>query len=554
MVPAPAARAMKTKLRALHFVGAALLFAACTSKTVAEPTAGGIPVIDAPPDNEPAVQDQPGEVDQYLKSLPYLPVSDPKPKTELPCDGACPAPIQDGDYYCTYKHYTETAQFDRFVAFQPNSATLWPGDVVRGKEAQDGLLTPVGVELAPVTFSISLENIAASPVGHMDKPSLSAFRDARNAILASELTGVTPATFEFEITEIHSASDLALAVGGGIKWPGGSSLAGSFDFSTNEKTTKVLVNFVQSYYTIDVDTPVKPSAFFGPNVTVAELKKFVDTTSPPLYVQSITYGRRVLFTVETNEKVENIKAALKAAYKGAIKADAKVSTEYQQMLSKSNIKAFVYGGSGTAATGAVGGLEGLLDYIKQGGDYSKDSPGAPIAYKLAYLDNAVAKLAFTTEYTEQQCEKTRATLRIELIGFQHVSGDDTGENVELTGELKLRYPTPNAPVNSCDEGGAVATVWSLPGGHVSFKKTTTYKPANPIVVYVHDVPVGDTQNICLSSHMLEVDWPNELSADDDMGTVSQLINAKQGWSGDRVLHMYGKGSLAVDVLAHIDVQ
>ncbi len=183
-------------------------------------------------------------IDEYVNGIADLVLPTAQSKTEVACqDASCPKDGQEGDQFCIYKHYAETAHYDKFVAFQPNSATLWPGVVVKGYDAQEGLLTPVGVALAPVTFSVSLENIANSPVGHMDVPSLSAFRDARNAILAGGVTGATPASLDFDIIEVNSMSQIAVALGAGINWPGGPEIAGSFDFSSSNKKTKILVNF-----------------------------------------------------------------------------------------------------------------------------------------------------------------------------------------------------------------------------------------------------------------------------------------------------------------------
>ena len=43
-------------------------------------------------------------------------------------------------------------------------------------------------------------------------------------------------------------------------WPGGPDISASFDFNSATQKTKVLVNFTQAYYTIDVDTPTSPAA------------------------------------------------------------------------------------------------------------------------------------------------------------------------------------------------------------------------------------------------------------------------------------------------------
>ncbi len=496
-------------------------------------------------------------IDEFINGIPDLVLPSAQTKTEIDCkDASCPKDGQEGDSFCHYRRFTETVHFEKFVAFQPNSATLWPGLIVRGQDAQEGLLTPLGAKLAPVVFSVSLENIANSPVGEMEDPSLSSFRDARNAILEGGVTGATPAALDFNVIELHSESQLSTALGAGLNWPGGPEIAASFDFSSTEQKTKILVNLTQAYYTIDEDAPTTPKDFFDPSVTVDDLKPLIEEGSPPLYIQSITFGRRVIFSVETNSSATDIKAALEATYKGAVNVNAKVSAEHQKMLSSSSIRAFVIGGAGGEATGAISGFEGLISYIKNGGNYSKDSPGAPIAYKLAYLDNEVTKMAFTTEYSEKECNKNQGDLQAEMVSIKHVAGDDVGGNIEFYGNVTLRYPVSKNGVISCASGGKVADLWRLDeGSWVTMPEYSTWKPDAPMSVDLNGVPLGDTQKICLHAEIIDEDYStNELTSDDTYGAVDQLISFKNGWDGEHVLHLHGTGQNAVDVTVKLSIK
>lgn len=487
-------------------------------------------------------------IDDFVDGLGHLEVADAQPKTEAECVD-CPADGQEGDSFCNYRRYTETEQFDRFVAFQPNSATLWPGAVLRGADAEVGLLTPVGVDLAPVTFSVSLENIDGSPVGHMETPTLSSFRDERNRILAADVTGATPAKLDFEMERVHEASQLSIALGASASWPGYGDIAASFDFESQERRTKILVNFTQAYYTIDVDTPLRPADFFGAGTSVDELAAYVGADNPPMYVQSITYGRRVIFSIETSESVENIEAALSATYSGVAEAQLDVAVEHKQVLEEARIRAFVYGGSGSDATAVIDGYEGLEAYIRRGGDYAKDSPGAPIAYKLAYLDNAVTKLAFTSEYAERDCAKNRGRLRVSLEQLDHLGGGDgLGSNIELYGYLAVRAPVRGQDVVSCGEGGEVIAVWELATGQwLSFQQFSSWTPPSEISVAIDEVAMGEEQQLCIGTHIYENDdEAGELSANDDFGYDDRLITF-DGWNGTHVLQARGSGDRAVDV-------
>lgn len=496
-------------------------------------------------------------IDKFIDELNDLVLPDTQSKTLTDCTGdMCPKDAQEGDSFCSYKHYAETVHYDKFVAFAPNSATLWPGVVVRGADAQEGLLTPIGVKLAPMTFSVSLENIANSPVGHLEEPSLSTFRDARNAILAGGVTGATAASLDFDVQEIHSQSQIATALGAGVNWPGGGAITASFDFNSSDKKTKILVNLTQAYYTIDVDSPTTPKDFFDASVTVDDLKPYADDKSPPLYVQSITFGRRVLFSVESDETAESIKAALEATYKGAVDVTAKVTAEQQKALQSSTIRAFVIGGAGGEATGAINGFEGLVTYVKNGGNYSKDSPGAPIAYKLAYLDNTATQLAFTTEYSERECTKNQGAMHVDLVSFNHLSGTDVGGNIEFYGYVTARVPTLNNGVLSCTKGGKEVDLWRYnEGTWLTMPELTTWKPTNPIFLDLNNVKFGKGQAICLAGHLWDEDYSTgELTSDDDFGGDEQLIQYENGWEGEHVLQLRGPGNAAVDVTIAITLK
>lgn len=504
--------------------------------------------------DKPATETDDLTLDEYIRSLPDLALAAAQPKTEVECSsGLCPVEGQEGDSYCSYTSFAETGHFDKFIAFQPNSATLWPGAVVRGKDAEQGVLSPIGVELAPVTFSLSLENIEGSPVGEMPEPSLSSFREERNRILSHDITGATPAALDFQVTEVNSESQLSLALGASVSWPGGADIAASFDFASQEKRTKLLVNFTQAYYTIDVDTHARPSDFFDPSVTVEDVEPWADAVSPPLYVQSITYGRRVIFSIETSEEASEVEAALLATYSTAVNVSVDVSAEQRRILEESSIRAFVIGGSGTDATGAIHGFEGLVEYIENGGDYSKDSPGAPIAFKLAYLDNAVTKFAFTSEYSERDCNRNRGLIHAELRQLEHISGGDVGGSIELFGDIVLRHPVENGGVQSCDEGGDVVAIWSLPeGSFMKIPKGEVWSPNNPMAVEVEDVPFGPDEKICLSVELWEDD--GFFSADDSFGTDQLMIGYEQGWEGTHILMPRGEGENAIDVLVDISLR
>ena len=352
----------------------------------------------------PAI-DHSDEVDQWILSLGHLQIDPIEAAHEIDCDPmtmSCPNPWSDGDHTCNLQYYEETEQFDTFLALQPDSPALWPGAILRGGDAGQGTLSLVGLERAPATFSLSLENLEAAPLATMDSPSLSAFRAARNEILASGLHGSTPAQISYEISQVSTRSELSIHIGASVDWAGVLDFDAMFGFDDGQYQNRYLFDFTQAYYTVDLDTPSRPSDVFQDSVSVDDLKTYVGVDDPPMYVQSVVYGRRVLFAIESDHSLQDIVAAMDAAISGIVNLEGDVDAT--DTIESSKITAGILGGDGEAAAKTIEGIDELVDYIETGGNYSADSPGAPIAYRLAYLDNATGKLSLTAQYSQTVCQ------------------------------------------------------------------------------------------------------------------------------------------------------
>jgi len=485
------------------------------------------------------------DIDQYVSDAGRLSVAEEQPKTEVACDLECLQPEQEGDNLCSYRKFTQTSRYDQFVALQPNSATLWPGNVVSGRGASMGMLTPLGLPLAPVTLSISLEGIRGKAGGTIADPNLFTFRQLRNEILASGVRGNTPAAIDLQINEVHSFSDVGVKIGAGVSWPGGGKVAGSFDFSSSNKKTKVLVDFVQAYYTIDVNAPLRPSAFFLKNVRAEDVNKVVSRDNPPVYIQSITYGRRVIFTVESEQSSTAIEAAIKAAYNAkAVEGDVDVEAGMKKTLDESSIQAFILGGSGEDAVGAVAGFQGVIEYIRNGGNYSKDSPGMPIAYKLAYLDNTVTQLAFSTEFAERSCTRNRGPLKATLDSITHVGGDD----LKLYGGIVLGVSKVGNESKDCGEGEDYV-LWQLYSNQwQTIPHLGTWRPQFPIEIQIQDAKYGKGTEMCLMGKLYNSNADSWFDKEDDeLNEVMKSVYSGERWDGLYTIQFRGRGDLGADV-------
>ncbi len=479
----------------------------------------GDPAQDFP---EVPVSDDADEIDAYIRTLPLLP-SEPPGVAE----GTRTAPQRVGDYQCITQNLAETRQFDRIVAYAANSDSLWPGAIVAGESVYSGLFSQVGFERRPLRISISLENLVGAKSAALEHPSLSSYREAVTSILASEIDGATPANIYSEIEEIHSDQQLALALGAQVSWLGSAaSIAASFDWSQQQTKSRYVVKYTQAYYTVDLDAPARPSDFLAASVGLDDVKARLAETNPPLYVASVTYGRMVVFTFESEYSAEEMGAALEFAYSGGVDVSGDVSVTYKDIISKSKITAFILGGSGGEAARTIDSYAALIEFIKAGGNYSKASPGAPIAYKLNYLrDNSPGRLSLTTDYELKECERVSQKVKVTLKSVRVESdGGDAGDNLELYGRIWA-------------QGTTGATLFDKgTGNYVVINEGQTWPQGQFVSEAIIEVKPQGGQVIQLGADLTDYD---PVTANDHMGR--DLVNAafEAGWRRDISILMTG---------------
>ncbi len=406
-------------------LGLALSLAGCDDQGSARsPTTGALPPSDDGGSTTDAPEPEPGstgdidettggetpadhdELDAFILGLGKLNIDPVASKHQIACDPnamECLSPWTQGELTCNQVYFSETAHLDSFIAIVPDSPALWPGALLRAGEMVGGVLSPIGLERSAGTFSLSLENLNASPKATMESPSLSEFRDLRAAMLQEGTNGNTAAQISYEIHKVFSKSQFALQIGADVNWSGIIDVDAMYDFEEGEFANKYLIDFTQTYYTADLDTPARPSDLFGEFVDVQDAQLYMGVGDPPMYMQSVSYGRRVLFAIESNDTLEIMVAAIDAAFGDGI-AGVEVDAESQDVINAAKITATVIGGNAEDAVQTILGPEQMIQYILEGGNYSAESPGVPIAYKAAYLDNSPARLSLTAIYPEIQCE------------------------------------------------------------------------------------------------------------------------------------------------------
>jgi thiol-activated cytolysin len=466
---------------------------------------------------------QQDDIDAYIRSLPYLPVDPPQV-----ISGATSEARRDGDYQCTTENLRETRQYDRIVAYAANSDSLWPGALVSAESVLSGLFTQIVLPRQPATISVSLENLGGGKSATIAEPSLSAYRNALASILDAEITGSTPANLYSEIEQVHSEEQLNMALGIQASWGlGVASVKSSFSFSNQQIRSRYVVRYTQTYYTVDLDAPSTPSATLHANVTLNDVQKHMDETRPPVYVSSITYGRMILFTFESEYSAEEMGAALEFAYSGGFDVSGQVSVTYKDILSKSKITAFILGGNAGTAVTTIDSYDKLLEFIKSGGNYSKESPGAPIAYKLNYLkDNSPARMSYTTDYEVRECTRVSQKIRVVLSSITVDSaGGDAGRDLELYGNI------------TASASNSLVLFEKSSSNYVVIREGQTF--GNPVADGILSVVPQAGQSITLRANLRDKD---DFTPDDTICSDTVTAAFETGWRRDVTITCTGDGA------------
>lgn len=500
-------------------------------------------------------------IDLYVDSLPYIAVAE----AGIEQVGDAPGTLS-GDYMCSSVNYLETRQYDMLTALQGNSEHLWPGALLHGDAVTSGFFSPAVLPRAPMTFSVSLQNIGAAPSATMVNPSQSNYRDEMNGILAYGVTGATAARVSFDVKSVDSREKLALELGLSVDY-GGAEIAVGFDYSRENIRSRTLAKLVQTYYTVDVDPPSRAADMFDESVSVENLQSEFTAGESPVYVSSITYGRTIYFMIESEYSSEEVVAALDFAYGGSgAEVTFNTQVDYSTMMNQATMNYYVVGGSGEAAVRAISeGYEGLKELIRSGGDYSPESPGAAIAYKLAYLsDNSPARLSLTDDYTVTQCERISQRVK---VGLRQIRVVDAGGSLDAANEGSLdRDQEIFGTIQAIGRDGDTETLWDVSSSRAKTIAEDRGYPATATDDVMPLLSEGTINVVPDSSGMIRIrldlkDWDSSwgLYPDNDefnlvTGGDTLNISASDGWrrtysspAGSLVVHMLSDEGAEIEV-------
>ncbi|MBP3839077.1 MAG: thiol-activated cytolysin family protein [Prevotella sp.] len=338
-----------------------------------------------------------------------------------------------GYWITSSRRYRMSQVYDEAILFDPTIDMLYPGCALRGNSIADGTYAMLtDYELGDISFSINL--VPNNPIDNekisRTIPNIrkSDYQKVLNEWSDIDFKENAVTTLE-SIERITSQSELVTKLGATVR-TSAVDAAMNFNFNFTKKKNHVLAKIIQKGFSVSTDAPRNTPTIFKKVDT-----KYLEGVQP-VYVSNINYGRILYLCIDTDEKVEDVNAALNFAIHH-LEVPVELYTKYMNILSSSDIHITMLGvGESVQRDVLRGGVDALQKFI--------EAPMLmhqlhPISFSLRYAsDNAQARIVTSNEFTitqrnfVQDFSKVRLNLRVK--GF---SGKNEGPLPNLDKQSKL---------------------------------------------------------------------------------------------------------------------
>jgi len=284
----------------------------------------------------------------------------------------------------------------KIIAVGTNSGKMWPGALIQGKSLEAGDLELINTKRAPITINVDLPinktfREIETPNSVTIQQAISEMQVEAGQLEEGSQSGA--GTMDFEVVEASTfeQSMLSLGISGGFTDPESQvGLDASANVSHNRsiKTHTVAARFVQEKFTVRLADDLIPTAsdFFSDDMTLQEIEALSSDWGEdniPMYIESVTYGRILIFTMESTEvnDAQVLSAALTASMDDYVKAGGSIDDTQKEILSNSTTKIFSAGGTEEGANAAIASLDWSKFFVP-----APVSTTVPIAFTIRTLN------------------------------------------------------------------------------------------------------------------------------------------------------------------------
>lgn len=341
---------------------------------------------------------------------------------------------------CTVQKMSIQQNPDEFVALQPTTGVIYPGALLQGASLLSEDPRPIGVKRGGgrIVYDVVVGGGARDVQKELDEVTFGNVVQAQDDLLTqlNDTNAAVPARLSTSVDVFDSTEEMAAALHLSTKLFG-AKLKASLELSKEKRVSRVVGQLTQTYFTVKFERPSNMNDFFAPGTKPADLQPFVGKGNPATYVDSVTYGRRAYFVVESESSKQDLKAAVEAKFAGT---SIEGKLELKSAASNASLRFVALGGPSAAILSAIASAsnsagsttpasqtidpsgdgkqivvaptenEGPLDTFKRylGNQdawvFSKQNPPVPISYVVRnVLDDSIVKMDAGTEFEKRSC-------------------------------------------------------------------------------------------------------------------------------------------------------
>ena len=230
---------------------------------------------------------------------------------------------------------------------------------------------------------------------------------ARHDILNAVNPTDSPGLLKIDLQRASTLREVGVKFGVTVK-------GGAFGVDANatlDQTYKqsTLATIRQVFYTVTF-TPDGPQATGiwpgsgGLNgVSFTDLQPYMGPGNPPLYVDSVQYGRFICVTAQGAFSSSELTAALKVHWTASVSGNVNLDVRTKEILDHSQIKVYTLGVPGHQNFPDLPDpIKDLTKVYTSGLSLTLQNPGAPISFTCRHIaDGTLARVGLAAEYTER---------------------------------------------------------------------------------------------------------------------------------------------------------
>lgn len=311
--------------------------------------------------------------------------------------------------------YVVTEQRRRLVneiveqAFLQDIAAMgvWPGQVIQGKPLLSGDVAPIGpLPRAPGTVSVVTDLISNSAGAGQSQivqtPSSATVDATRRSIIQQVNPTDSPGILKVGVDKASTLREVGVKLGLTVK---GSSFGVDANAALTQsyKQSVAVAVIRQIFYSVTF-TPGGPQAegFWDGSVDFDDVAPFVGAGNPPLYIDSVQYGRLICLTAQGSFSSSELTAALKANVQGATSVTGSVDIRTKEVMENSEVKAYTIGVPGGRNFQTLADpITELQQVYRSGLMFNTQNLGAPISFTARHVaDGTLARVALSAEYVQ----------------------------------------------------------------------------------------------------------------------------------------------------------